>query len=136
MGDTERSLRFYRDLLGLRIARESRNDGTEQEHLNNVAGARLRITSLRAAVGPGIEFLEYLAPRDGRPMPADERANDLIHWETILAAPDVEGVAEKLRRARARPVSPGVVRLSQPALGFSRGLLVRDPDGHVLQLVQ
>jgi len=52
-------MRFYRDTLGLRAARESENYGTEQEHLNNVFGARLRITGLRATDGPGIELLEY-----------------------------------------------------------------------------
>ncbi len=86
------SLAFYRDLLGLRVAGESRNFGTEQEHLNNVEGARLRITGLRSPAGPGIELLEYLAPTDGRPYPADERPNDLVHWQTTV-------------RPRAGPVS-------------------------------
>src|SRR5438034_10546352 len=73
VGNTEASLKFYRDVLGLNIAGTSENYGTEQEHLNNVAGARVRITSLRAVGGgPGIEFLEYLAPRDGRAAPGDE----------------------------------------------------------------
>jgi len=65
VANTEASLKFYRDLLGLKLAGESENYGTE--HLNNVFGARLQISSLRAPVGPGIEFLEYLTPRDGRP---------------------------------------------------------------------
>ncbi|MBI3796126.1 MAG: VOC family protein, partial [Deltaproteobacteria bacterium] len=93
VGDTDASLKFYRDCLGFKIAGESENYGTEQEHLNNVFGARLRITSLRAAAGPGIEFLEYLTPRDGRPLPADERANDLMHWQTRLVTSDVTAAA-------------------------------------------
>src|SRR5262249_20767176 len=56
VGDTDASLHFYRDLLGLQIAGESENYGTEQEHLNNVFGAHLRITSLRAHSGPGVEL--------------------------------------------------------------------------------
>src|SRR5262249_18646839 len=56
VGDTSESLSFYRDLLGMRVAGESENYGTEQEHLNNVFGARLRITSLRASAGPGVEL--------------------------------------------------------------------------------
>src|SRR6266516_4199075 len=79
VSDTDTSLKFYRDLLGLRVAGESENYGTEQEHLNNVLGAHLRITALRAPTGPGIELLEYLSPRDGHPFPVDEHANDLIH---------------------------------------------------------
>src|SRR5215467_8769289 len=84
VSDTEASLHFYRDLLGLRVAGEGENYGTEQEHLNNVLGAHLRITAIRAESGPGIEFLEYLAPRDGRAIPSDQRANDLAHWETAV----------------------------------------------------
>jgi catechol 2,3-dioxygenase-like lactoylglutathione lyase family enzyme len=36
--DTDRSLRFYRDGLGLRVAGGAENHGIEQEHLNNVFG--------------------------------------------------------------------------------------------------
>ncbi|HSF03581.1 MAG TPA: VOC family protein, partial [Solirubrobacterales bacterium] len=82
--DTDASLAFYRDRLGLEVAGASENFGPEQERLNNVFGARLRITALRAPAGPGIELLEYLAPSDGRPFPLDTRANDLWHWQVNL----------------------------------------------------
>jgi catechol 2,3-dioxygenase-like lactoylglutathione lyase family enzyme len=134
--DTETSLAFYRDVLGFRVAGESLNFGTEQEHLNNVRGARLRITGLRAATGPGVEFLEYLAPADGRPFPADEQANDLVHWQTTILVPDAATAAKVVRRGRFRLVSPGAVTLPDTSLGFRRGLRVRDPDGHVVQLVE
>jgi hypothetical protein len=47
VADTEASLRLHRDALGLTVAGESENYGPEQEWLNNVPGARLRITTLR-----------------------------------------------------------------------------------------
>ncbi len=134
--DTEASLRFYRDLLGLKVVGESENYGTEQEHLNNVFGAHLRITSLRAPAGPGIEFLEYLSPRDGRSIPADERANDLVHWQTELLTTDAAAAARSVRTGKVAFVSPGVVTLPDAALGFRAGVTVRDPDGHAMQLVQ
>jgi catechol 2,3-dioxygenase-like lactoylglutathione lyase family enzyme len=137
VGNTETSLKFYRDVLGLRIAGTSENYGTEQEHLNNVFGARLRITSLRAGNrGPGIEFLEYLAPRDGRPAPSDERASDLFHWQTTLVVNGTDMFAQNLLAGNFRFVSPGVVRITDGRLGFSKGLLARDPDGHVMALVE
>lgn len=134
--DTDASLKFYRDALGLRVAGESENFGDEQEHLNNVFGARLRITGLRAASGPGIELLEYLAPRDGRPAASDERANDVVHWQTKLVANDVGAAARSLLRERFSFVSPGVIAVPEKILGFSKSLLVRDPDGHVMQLIE
>src|SRR5262249_38906980 len=93
VSDTEASVRFYRDLLGMHIAGESENYGTEQEHLNNVFGAHLRITALRGTEGPGIELLEYVAPRDGRPFPLDEHANDVVHRQTILSTRDADRAA-------------------------------------------
>jgi catechol 2,3-dioxygenase-like lactoylglutathione lyase family enzyme len=137
VSDTEASLKFYRDALGLHIAGTSENYGTEQEHLNNVFGARVRITSLRAASGgPGIEFLEYLAPHDGRPAPADARASDLFHWQTSLIVNEAETFAQRLLAENSRFVSPGVVSLNDKSLGFSKGLLARDPDGHVMALLE
>ncbi len=136
VADTDTSLRFYRDLLGLQVVGESENYGSEQERLNNVFGARLRITALRAAGGPGIEFLEYLSPRDGRPMPSGERANDLMHWQTILRVGDIGRATDELRSAQARFVSSGAVTLPDEKLGFRKGVLVRDADGHVMQLVE
>jgi|GEM_PF-135449 len=136
VGATAASLEFYRDLLGLPVVGESENYGPEQERLNNVFGARLRITALRAAAGPAIEFLEYLTPRDGRPYPADHRANDLMHWQTRLAAGDAGTAAQALRAGKATFVSPGVISLTESALGFTRGFLVRDPDGHAMQVIQ
>jgi catechol 2,3-dioxygenase-like lactoylglutathione lyase family enzyme len=109
VADTDKSVAFYRDRLGLKAVGGSENWGDEQEHLNNVFGARLRITTLRAdGGGPGVELLEYMAPRDGRPYPADAKPNDLFHWQTSIRSNSTAGGAA----------------------------LVRDPDGHAVQLVQ
>jgi catechol 2,3-dioxygenase-like lactoylglutathione lyase family enzyme len=136
VGDTDRSLAFYRDVLGFRVAGESLNFGPEQEQLNNVPGARLRITGLRVPTGPGVEFLQYLSPRDGRPFPTDEQANDLVHWQTTILVPDAAAAAAVVRQGQLRLLSPGAVTLPDTSLGFRRGVRVRDPDGHVLQLAE
>ncbi len=123
-GDTEASLAFYRDRLGLRVAGRSENWGLEQERLSGVPGARVRITTLRAAAGPGVELLEYLAPRDGRPYPADARPGDLVHWRTVLAVRDLPAAARALQASRQSPAtrptsatSPGLGALSGEASG-------------------
>lgn len=136
VGDTNASLRFYRDTLGMRVAGESENYDVEQEHLNNVFGARLRITALRAGKGPGIELLEYLAPRDGQPTPNDLKANDIAHWQTTLAADRFDALMPLARDHRISLVSPGPVDVS--ALSFSgvrHASLTRDPDGHGIRFV-
>lgn len=136
VGDTEASLGFYRDLLGMQLAGESENYGTEQEHLNNVFGAHLRITSLRAASGPGIELLQYLAPSDGRTFPSDERSNDLIHRQTVIFTDHADQAAQKIASRHPKFVSSGVVAESDGQLGFHKAFLVRDPDGHVIEFAE
>lgn len=136
IANTAASLRFYRDLLGLRKAGESENYGTEQEHLNQVSGAHLLITGMRSDRGPGVEFLEYLRPRDGRPRPADIKANDLAHWQTVMATDDLASLVQKLKREHATFVSPDVVIVPRDKVGFSKGVMVSDPDGHDVLLVE
>jgi len=134
--DTEASVRFYRDVLGMQVAGESENYGPEQERLNHVFGARLRITGMRSPSGPGVEFLEYLAPRNGRPYPADERSNDLIHWQTRFLGTSADTAAQQLQNARSAFISTGVVQMPDAKAGFRKSLLVRDPDGHAVQIVE
>jgi catechol 2,3-dioxygenase-like lactoylglutathione lyase family enzyme len=134
VGSTENSLKFYRDSLGFQIAGESENYGTEQEHLNNVFGARLHITSMKPDAGPSIEFLEYLAPRDGRPLPSGTHTNDLINWQTKLVTADATTLWKQLSGNVF--VSSGVINMTEERLGFAKGFLVRDPDGHVMEIVQ
>ena len=136
ISNTEASLKFYRDRLGLEVAGESENYGPEQERLNNVFGARLHITALRAASGPGIEFLEYLAPQDGRPYPPEEKTNDLIHWQTRFLGTSVDEAAQTLRNSRSAFVSTGAVELPDGKAGFRKAVTVRDPDGHAVQIVE
>jgi catechol 2,3-dioxygenase-like lactoylglutathione lyase family enzyme len=131
--DTETSLHFYGDLLGLRVAGESENYGSEQEHLNNVFGAHLRITTLRAASGPGIELLEYLAPRDGRPIPADLRANDTAHWETTVIA-DGDRVALSALLKKADLISSDLEEITL-AGHRTQEVIFKDPDGHAVALI-
>jgi catechol 2,3-dioxygenase-like lactoylglutathione lyase family enzyme len=129
--DTERSIAFYRDGLGLSVAGNGENYGVEQEHLNNVFGVRLLITTLRAPVGPGIELLEYLTPRDGRPVGHDLKANDLAHWHTTVSTSGLERFVRT--RFGGWLVSPMAV--TAPPLIRGPGLLMRDPDGHGVRLV-
>jgi catechol 2,3-dioxygenase-like lactoylglutathione lyase family enzyme len=127
VSDTDRSLDFYTNVLGLRVVGGAHNYGTEQEHLNQVFGARLRITALRAERGPGIEFLEYITPPDGRPLPNDAKANDLVFWRTHLVVDDLPKLSASLQPGGAQFVSN---RSENP-----QTQIVRDPDGHALELL-
>ncbi len=131
VADTQKSLRFWRDALGFTVLGGSENDGIEQERLNAVFGARLRITGLAAPDGGiKVEFLEYLAPPTGRPAPVDSAANDLWHWHIAIAVDDADQAAAAVRDGGGRWVSPGAIKGLDGTLGYGAAVLVRDPDGH------
>jgi len=134
--NTENSLRFYHDVLGFKVTGRSLNYGIEQEYLSHVFGAWVKITSLRAPQGPGIEFLEYLTPGDGRPYPEDTRPNDLWNWSISLLVEKAGEFFNRMRSKNIRFISPAVVNFSSPGIAGKKALLVRDPDGHALQLVE
>jgi catechol 2,3-dioxygenase-like lactoylglutathione lyase family enzyme len=136
--DTKQSLSFYRDWMGLRVAGTSHNYGPEQERLNNVFGARLSITSLATGgnEGPAIEFLEYEAPSGGRPYPADSRSNDLWHWHITIETDDLNRALQSIVERDIAWVSSGIVLMPQANIGFPRGAVIRDPDGHSIRLIE
>jgi len=129
IANTDTSIAFYRDALGLVHGGHSENYGTEQEHLNQVFGARLDINGLHADAGFGVEFLRYIAPPGGRPYPADSRPTDLWHYQTELEVDDLPKMLEKLEKQGFRKISSAVAKI-----GNAEMFLVRDPDGHAVLL--
>jgi len=136
VSNTDASPAFYGTLLGMRVAGESDNYGFEQEHLNNVFGAHLRITALRGLLGIGVEFLEYITPHDGRA--ASERASptDIDHHETVIVVDDLAGLDAQLRAHNFSGVTVKQITDSGLLFNASQAKLVRDPDGHFLLLLQ
>jgi catechol 2,3-dioxygenase-like lactoylglutathione lyase family enzyme len=128
VSDTDNSLALYKDLLGLRVAGESENYGVEQEHLNQVFGARVRITAFRAEHGPGIEFLEYISPPGGRVLSEDSKPNDLVFWRTSMLVDQLDGLTSILPRTGAK-----IISAPDSPLRFHE-VILRDPDGHALEL--
>jgi catechol 2,3-dioxygenase-like lactoylglutathione lyase family enzyme len=137
VADTAKSLHFYRDLLGLEKKGESLNFGESQELLSGVKNARVHITGLRYnhPTAAGIEFLHYLMPEDGKPIPAGRSTTDRAYAHSAIFSDDLPALVEKLKYAGVSFVSPGIVRLQQKNGAFGSGCLVRDPDGHDVLLV-
>jgi catechol 2,3-dioxygenase-like lactoylglutathione lyase family enzyme len=136
VADTDRSLAFYRDALGFRVAGTSEYHGIEQERLNGAFASRVRITTLRAPRGPGIEILEYLAPGDGRSLEVARRANDLGAWQIRLATDPEFALAALPPPAAPGPRSLSALALGELPFGLSAAALVADQDGHLLKLAR
>ena len=137
---SEKEVTFYRDLLGLRVDGVTLNSGETQEVLDNLFNDTCLVTELMpVSAPPHIELLDYKTPPGGRPMPADTAANDLWHWQTTLVTKDIAAVTDRLRKGGVRFVSPDVLAIpaeAQAQLGFKKAVMVRDPSGHAIRLVE
>jgi hypothetical protein len=53
-----------------------------------------------------------------------------------VATENATAAAQSLRVAKQRMVSSGVAAIPQKTLGFAKGFLARDPDGHGLLFIE
>jgi catechol 2,3-dioxygenase-like lactoylglutathione lyase family enzyme len=136
VSNTDSSLVFYQEILGIQRKGESWNMGMEQARLNFVEGASLHITGLRAESGPGIEFLQYLAPGPGKPYPADTRADDIWYWQTTLVTDDAGKLYHQLTEAGYQMISGGMVVLQNKNGKQIHAFVVRDRDGHAMLIME
>jgi catechol 2,3-dioxygenase-like lactoylglutathione lyase family enzyme len=134
VANTATSLAFYCDLIGMKLQQTSENSGSEQEKLSGVADAKVKISSLKAAAGLGIELLEYIEPDDGRPIPIDTRLNDLWCCQTVI---NLQAPISKFQQLEAMqfPLIPTVNPVLESDLGSSQGCPIQDPDGHIINLI-
>jgi catechol 2,3-dioxygenase-like lactoylglutathione lyase family enzyme len=130
ISSTANSLKTYQQWLGLDVKGESFNKGVEQAHLNNVEGASLHITGLRAgAIGPGVEFLEYLVPGPGKPFPSQTRSDDYWNYFTTLRVKDVTKLFNEAKKNKYMTISRDLISVSG-----RKQFMMRDGDGHALWL--
>jgi len=135
VSNTDHQKEFYDELLGLEEMGKSENFGTEQEHLNQVFGARLDITGLGAENGIGVEFLEYITPPGGRPYPESSNPSDLWHWHTTVIVDDIENLYQSAL-GKYDILSTQIVNLESSPLPYRLGFMLRDADGHAVLVVQ
>ncbi len=99
VSNTEESLNFYRDLLGMKVDGGSLNKGETQAHLDGLPEAKVQVTPLRPSQGGlGIELLDYIVPANGRLMPSDWKSSDIGHIQLELVVNDIEQTVEILRQ--------------------------------------
>src|SRR5215471_19881286 len=136
VADLDRSVGFYAQVLSFQKVSEWEVAGDSYERLTGIFGVRSRTARLTLGA-ECLEMTEYLAPR-GRPAPADGRSNDRWFQHVAIVVADMDRAYEKLRQARAEHASSGPQRLPDwnPNAGGIRAFYFRDPDRHVLEILQ
>jgi len=133
VGDLERSLRFYVELLGLEVVWQRTTSEPYVQRITGCAGAELHQAMLRV---PGsahhIELIDY---RNVRRTPQDPAPPGPGSAHVCLTVTDLERLYERLTAAGARALSEPVAVPSGPNEG-ALAVYVADPDGICVELVQ
>ena len=135
VADTEQSLKFYRDLLGMEVENSQINSGKIQAQLDGLPEARVRVTSLRSQQGGlGIELLDYIVPGTGRPFADDWQSYDIVTMQVQLMVDDIDLAVNTLAENGVKIISPKIIKFpnSHP---YSQACIVKDPNGHAMMLI-
>jgi catechol 2,3-dioxygenase-like lactoylglutathione lyase family enzyme len=109
VGDIDRSIAFYTNVLGFEKVSQAEVMGTPWERLTGIFGCRIRLARLRLG-SETIELADFLTPR-GRPFPYDTQADD--HWfqHIAIVVSDIDAAYERLRAAGVEHASTAPQRL-------------------------
>lgn len=132
IANTEQSLQFYRDYLGMQVDGGSFNWRETQARMDGLPDAKVRITALRPAQGGlGIELLDYIEPTNGRPMPSGLKFSDIAYVQVELI---VDQLANQFQHNEVI-YAPQTSNQSQSSFSAEYGgYRIKDPTGHSLLL--
>jgi catechol 2,3-dioxygenase-like lactoylglutathione lyase family enzyme len=131
VSDLDRALAFWRDALGMVEAFSQEKQGGYLEAIVAEPGAHVRMTHLEfPGGGHRLELFEYLAPAGKH---VHLRPRDVPFAHVCVAVDDIEEVLARLVAAGGQPLS-GPIEVDTGANRGGRGVYVRDPDGHVVEL--
>ena len=132
VSNLERSLAFWRDVLGFELSHRAHQTGELAEEITGVPGAEISIAVLKAP-GHKIELLEYRTPKDRTRI--DVRPCDVESAHVALTVDNLDAVLEKVSTAGWKPAGKPQTLGSGPNAG-KRVIYVRDPDGTTIEFMQ
>lgn len=134
VSNLERSLAFWRDVLGFEFSHRAHQTSQMAEEITGVKGAELKLAVVKTPGGHKIELLEYLAPPD-RKKDLDLRPCDVGHVHIALTAENLEPLLQKIAKSGWKAVGKPQTLKTGPNAG-KRVVYVRDPDGTTVEFMQ
>jgi catechol 2,3-dioxygenase-like lactoylglutathione lyase family enzyme len=131
VSDLERSLRFYRDLLGFEVKIEVERSGPDVEGITGIRGTKLKIGFL-SLDGFILELIQYVSPVGEK---LDLRTNNVGCAHVAFYVSDIEKTYDFLSAEGVRFRSKPNQAKAGPYAG-GRVVYLLDPDGITLELIQ
>lgn len=134
VSNLERSLAFWRDVLGFEFSHTAHQKGEMAEQITGVKGAELKLAVVKTPTGHKIELLEYLAPADHQKT-SQLRPCDVGHVHVALIVDDVDAILQKIAESGWKAAGQPQTLTHGPNAG-KRVIYVRDPDGTTIEFMQ
>ena len=133
VSNLERSLAFWRDVLGCELSHTAHQKGELAREITGVKGAEIKLAVLKAPGGHKIELLEYLAPADRRHVTL--RPCDVGSAHVALLVENLDAVLARIAASGWKAAGEPQTLTAGPNAG-KRVVYVRDPDGITIEFMQ
>lgn len=128
--DMKKSLRFYHDLLGLKIERELHESGTFLDNMLNMKN--VHVHTIKMSASNGITLVELLK--------FENNPNTIPQSEiSRIGASHVAFTVENIQDVYTKLTNSGVVFNAPPQFspdGYAKVTFCNDPDGTPIELVE
>ena len=137
VSDIDRSIAFYRDVLGLTFQGEILMEGPETEAMFQRKNCRARVAYLNGSekIGmPPVELIQF-TDAESTQLPSDLFTTSVS--ELCFYTEDIEAVYQRLQEHQVDCLSaPQSFDFTASGFGKSKAFYFRDPDGIILEMMQ
>ena len=137
VSDIERSIKFYRDILGLTFKGQAVMEGKETDALFNMENCKIKIAYLNGSdniISPPIELLEFINHKTIEDKP---QLNKISTSEICFKVNNIENVYKHLLKNNVECLSsPQEFDFTSYGFSKSKALYLKDPDGIILELME
>jgi catechol 2,3-dioxygenase-like lactoylglutathione lyase family enzyme len=134
VSNLERSLAFWRDVLGFELSHTAHQTGEMASEIPGVEGAEIKLAVVKAPGGHKIELLEYLAPLE-RKWNVGLRPCDVGFVHVALIVDDLGPLLSAIKTSGWKFAGKPQTLRSGPNAG-KQVVYVRDPDGITIEFMQ
>jgi catechol 2,3-dioxygenase-like lactoylglutathione lyase family enzyme len=132
VSNLERSLAFWRDVLGFELSHRPHQSGKLASEITGVAGAEISIAVLKG-YGHKIELLEYLSPADRKRI--DLKPCDVGSVHVAFTVDNLDAIMNSIAASGWKAAGKPQTITVGPNTG-KRVVYVRDPDGTTIEFME
>ena len=126
----DQALKFYRDLLGLKVVLDCEQENAFLDELLALDKVKMRVAMLETPDGNRIELFQFYSHPDAPPEKISITRIGCTH--VCFAVDDVDKEYQKLRQAGMQSNCPPTVSPD----GYAKVTYAHDPDGTTVELTQ